>query len=350
MPKINMVLEEQLTDMRSHEMAFLLRIENKGPKTIHVKSVNPQFPDGVTLKEVKDNARLTAHTDHTKLAKELSLLLSDFVLARSAKFRAELIKEYKQAVDEVLSGANWVPKLYWNLLSKKIWKIQEQIREKSESMTFAISNVRDADMALSTFMKDEDENSFPMQLFKSKLEQLKELESKLGDVENQVIADVEPESLYFATYILTFKRNYFTTSRFYFSVEGHFEEVETKASYVTSVTQSVPITPKPFFLTAVAVLSSLLGVCLNFSMNEGSTLHYPDYFDGMGHNLVSGPGVSAAILALLIFNILEHTPLGKNIKLGINWRSALMTGILCGMFSDRILNSLQVLVGFKDIT
>ena len=217
-------------------------------------------------------------------------------------------------------------------------------------MNFSIFCVKDAEMTLSSFMKDEVEDSFPMQLFKSKLEQMKELESKLGDMDNQVIADVEPESVYFATYILTFKRNYFTTSRFNFFVEGHFEEVETKASCVTSVSQNVSITPKPFFLTAVAVLSSLLGVCLNFSINEGKALQYPRFFNTMGHNLISGPGVSAAILALLIFNILEHTPLGKNIKLGINWRSALMTGIICGMFSDRILDSLQVLVGFKDIT
>jgi hypothetical protein len=55
--------------------------------------------------------------------------------------------------------------------------------------------------------------------------------------------------------------------------------------------------------------------------------------------------VSAAILALLFFNVYEHTSFGRQLRMNLGWRSALLIGALCGLMQERILTSLKSLLG-----
>ncbi len=51
------------------------------------------------------------------------------------------------------------------------------------------------------------------------------------------------------------------------------------------------------------------------------------------------------VVALVIFNIYEQTEFGARINMGVGWRSALLIGVLAGVFTDRLIAALTVFIG-----
>ena len=183
-------------------------------------------------------------------------------------------------------------------------------------------------------------------MFLAKLEQLKTIENSIGpDASAAAMADIETDSFYATTYVLKFSRSLFSSKKFNFTVEGQFAKNDMSETYLDSTSATIAISPRPYILSTIAVLSSLFGVSLKFSIDPNVPIDSCKYFELLGTQLITGPGVSSAILALLIFNIFEHTSLGDKIKIGVNWRSALLVGVLCGLFSERMIEALKVLVG-----
>jgi hypothetical protein len=65
----------------------------------------------------------------------------------------------------------------------------------------------------------------------------------------------------------------------------------------------------------------------------------------MGDELSSNSGVTAVILALVIFNVDEVSDLGAKLKMDIGWRGAMLIGVLSGVLGDRMLEALKTFAG-----
>ncbi|CCV06717.1 exported hypothetical protein [Mesorhizobium metallidurans STM 2683] len=105
------------------------------------------------------------------------------------------------------------------------------------------------------------------------------------------------------------------------------------------------MSPRPYVLSIVTVISAFMGASLKYSLAQTPSQSIQNYFSSLITYLFTAPGLSGAVLALIVFNVYEYMELGRTIKMGIGWRSALLVGALCGLFSDRMIKALQVLVG-----
>jgi len=345
MPKVSFELEEQLSDSRSNEVAYRLKIENLGANTLSLINLNPQIPDGVELIEVKDSSTVASKEKHEKLCEDLTQLLKDYLYLNVEDIQSRILEIEKKHFKEIISDANTFWKLYLNLLTGTMEKRLEQKRKEISSFNFNITNSTDANIAIEKWFKTTDlTNEVFINIFLAKLEQLKHIESSIGEDTSAVaMAMIEPDSFYATTYVLKFKRSFVTLKKFNFSVEGRFSEKGKEENYLESISTNVAISPIPFILSLIAIFSALLGVVLKFSAE--SNTESDQYFNLLGAQLITGPGISSGILALLFFNIYEYTSLSDKINMGVSWRSALLIGILCGLFSDRIINALKVFVG-----
>jgi hypothetical protein len=158
------------------------------------------------------------------------------------------------------------------------------------------------------------------------------------------LATIEPDSFYAATYILKFPRSY-TNSRFFnLSIEATYSEIGRSEKHVGGATTSIVISPKPLVITIIAIIASLLGVILKVAIDSPKDSQ-TSFYTGVHSAFTGSSPISAVILALVFFNIYEFTSLGKNFRMSIGWRTALLIGILCGLFSDRIFIALKAFIG-----
>ena len=51
------------------------------------------------------------------------------------------------------------------------------------------------------------------------------------------------------------------------------------------------------------------------------------------------------ITALFFYNVYDSTDVGRKIKVGVGWRSALIIGGLSGLLNDRVVEALRGLLG-----
>jgi hypothetical protein len=83
MPRCNMTLEEQLSDVRSSEVVFRVKIENIGATPLELRSIVPRIPDGVTLDYAKDSSKQFVSIRHQELCKEMTCILNSTILQKS---------------------------------------------------------------------------------------------------------------------------------------------------------------------------------------------------------------------------------------------------------------------------
>lgn len=174
-----------------------------------------------------------------------------------------------------------------------------------------------------------------------KMEQLAKLESQMQDQKTSSLATIEPDSFFAMTYILKFPRRLLNPKKFNLSIEGSFSEANKEERHVGSTTTSLIISPKPYVLTVIAVVSSLLGVLLKVAMDSSSENFRAELLSA----LLGKDSMVAIILAIIFFNVYEFTGLGKKFQIGVGWRSALLIGSLCGLAGDRVLGALKAFIG-----
>src|ERR1700730_14606434 len=92
MPKTFFSLEQQLSDLRSNEMAYIFKIENQGAKAIDLLSITPRISDKVELVEVKNPSLSVAKAQRDELCAQLTELLKDDLLVQSAEMRQKRIQ------------------------------------------------------------------------------------------------------------------------------------------------------------------------------------------------------------------------------------------------------------------
>ena len=278
---------------------------------------------------------------YSKLCSELTALVNDHLLSYSQELRKKHVQITNEYLDDVLGGrlglAGYILKRFRGYYLKSL----EQSQAYSESFFYIIENSSHANDALSFFKEDDLNTKNVLEIFKAKLKQLTELESIMeNDPTASSLATIEPDSIFAITYVLEFPRSLIDSKRYNIDIEAVYTEYGKSEKNVGAATTSLIISPKPYILTLIAILGSLLGVLLKVAI-EPTSRDSPYFYQSTLHTLVGSVGISAVILAIIFYNVYEFTDIGKNIKINIGWRSALLIGALCGLLGDRILSAIQ---------
>ena len=348
MPRFNMVLDEQLSDSRSSEAAFRVKLENLGTSPIEVLRINPRIPEGVTLVEVKDSSAEAARIQYKKLCEELTELLEQHLFVSSEHEREARLKVDKQYLSDMLKDAHTVWRIYFNLFTGVLLKRMREYRERLAAQKFVIRNRDDADIALKSWVASPIEADHFGRLFNAKYAQLVAIENEIGNApDTSALVTIEPDSFFATTYVLRFPRSALNPTKFSFSVEAALSEPGSPKEILTSSTAIVEISPRPYVLSLVSMMCALLGVAVKFSIEHpaGSFSSARHFFGALAQTLFTGSGISAVVLAIVLFNIYEYLEFGEKIKMRVGWRSAMLIGVLAGLFTERFIAALKALVG-----
>ncbi len=350
MAKVKFSLVEQNSDVRSSDKAYEFRIDNQDASAISLLSITPRIPEGVELVEVKNPSLLAVKARYSNLCEELTIILKrqQFISYKALRDQiAQVNADYwNETTSKFSSFLGQAISFTLGLKKSRQRELSARMNQEFSSFFYVIENKSHGEIALAKLLEDESVSKSIKETFELKVKQLIELDKKLGsDFESSSLATIEPESFYAVTYILKFPRSYIDSRRFNISIEGSFSKSASAERHVGGATASVIISPKPYILSLIAIASSLLGLTLKTNIDVSVPEKNLDFYTQMQQAFTQGPVLSSAILALVFFNVYEFTDLGRNLKLNIGWRSALLIGILCGLLGDRILFALKALIG-----
>src|SRR2546421_8329859 len=117
MPRTTMQLEEQLSDARSNEVAYRLKIENLGSSALNLLTLTPRIPEGVELIKVKDSSVEAAKVRHEAVCKALTELLSDRLFLSSKEVQNQILAIQKEQLRESIEDLQYFWKAYFKLLT-----------------------------------------------------------------------------------------------------------------------------------------------------------------------------------------------------------------------------------------
>jgi len=341
MPKLSFQLIEEHVDPRSDEVAYKLIVENRGSTSIELLSLSPRIPDGASLVKIQDSTRELARERHKKLCKELTTVIEQHITVESKSTQEAIAASYRQIVDLIISDASGFTKFFLRAARIGLQNALEEKIRPMRSLFLDIETYQDAKSAYEKWFQNHQQGtSITRDVFELKLTQLKATEESIGN-NPTIVATIEPESTFAETYVLRFQRAYLNSRKLKFTVDGRYKEFGKSEELVNSATASVVISPRPFVLSAVAIIGGALGVALKLAAQPPQGF----YLDILPRALTSNIGFSAMILSLVFVNIYEHTSIGEKLKLTLGWRIALLTGVLCGVASDRVFAALQALAG-----
>jgi hypothetical protein len=342
---VQFTLEEERSTVRSNEVSFKVTILNKTEEKIELQSLTPKVPYGVSIEEQEDTFMESSFEKYQDLCYELSELLnnhlkseSDVYVSRLAKVESDLIEKYLRSLADRL-------KVYYTLMRKSARRqMENQISRSLDTFKYKIKNYADAQWAFEKYLKNSEE-SLIKGFFEGKLKQLEVLNSSIDSSNSNAIANIEAGSFYSRNYIIKCKRNMVSEKKFTFTIDSQYVGESREKIQRTTASTTIVISPYPFTLSLAAMISSLFGVILKFTLTEMNISSVRHYFSELGTTLITGPGISALIISLLFFNILEFTDIGKRLNIGINWRSAMFIGVIAGLMGERLVESMKVLIG-----
>jgi len=357
MHKVDFNLEEQFSDLRSNEVAYKFTVQNKGAAPIELLSLNPRIPEEVKLLEIVNPSVVALKAKYESLCKELSSILNDHLLISFKEVQSERIKAEIKVLQEVIGSGAIAPVLrpFFNIFSGRYRKILEENNKLWGAYRTQIENHSQAKAAYGRWMNGGTGGKNAItNIFEEKLQRLEELENAMqGDRNSSSLATIEPESFFAVTYVLKFNRQRWEPKKYNLAIEGVYRETGKEQRHIGGATTSLIISPAPIPLTILAIISSALGVLLKQSIELSTkNVAIPPSMEAISKSLY-GPQmalfllqvISGFILALVFFNVYEHTEIGKKIGLGVSWRSALLIGVLCGLLSDRVLAAVKALIG-----
>lgn len=346
MPKVSFQLDEQVSDQRSNEKAYRLEVENRGASAVELVYLTPRIPDKVELVEVKNPSVSAAKSKYDELCSQLTELAKDQLLMTSKTIRDDYWRIQIQSLREQIGSLPIILRTYLYLFTGQIKKQIERRLLLSRAMFIQINSKADAEIALKSIWGTTQEDDIRKRMFLAKIDQMEALEDLLGSgIEAAALATIEPDSFFAMTYILKFPRSVVEPKKYNIAVEASFREVGKTERHVGGVTAPLIISPRPEFLSLIAVFSALLGVALKMAI-EGSGLSVtPSLYATLSTSRTAWEVVGAAVTALVFFNVYEFTAFSQKFKMFVGWRSALLIGVLSGLVGDRIVAALKTFVG-----
>lgn len=338
MPSPKFKLEEQLSDLRSDQIAYKLTIENPDSKAIRLLSVEPRVPVGASLLKITDTSLAEANARKAELIDELNRLLRQFLWVTSETFRKTWIDQQREAVKEIFSVTG-IFSLYFQMMFNNK-NFQARMKREFESLAFKIASASDARSAYVRWMEKSSGHEAIQTLFDAKTVQLESVEALMDESDRPGLTAIEGGSFFTATYVMKFDRRVLEPRKYQVGFDATYLPPDANSPQSSSTATNVQISPYPFSLSIVAIAAALLGVLLRVSLGGE-----PEPLQEMFVLAKSGQLLVGPILALIFFNVYEHTSIGKGIGISVSWRSALLIGALCGLAQDRVLAALKALIG-----
>lgn len=331
-------LEEQLTDTRSNQIAYKLTIENPGPQAVRLLSVEPRVPLKARLLEITDTSLAESNARRAELLQELDTLLRQYLWVTSSPFRQAWIDGQREAFREIFTAAG-IFRLYFQAIFTPR-SFNARMRREFRALRYHIGSSVDARDAFSKWMEATKEHESITSLFLAKTEQLARIESRMDENEKRGLTTVETESQFTSTYVFQFSRHWLEPRKYQLAIEASYLEGTSSIPQNVTAATSVQISPYPWCLSLVAILSALMGVLVQLSLGGA-----PNPLSELGRMAATGQILTAPIVALVFFNAYEYTSLGKSLTMSVSWRSAMLIGALCGLAQDRILAAMKALIG-----
>lgn len=332
-------LDEQLTDLRSDQVAYKLTIENPHAEALRLFTVEPRVPVGAKVLEITDTSLAEVNARRAELLVELNRLLKQYLWVESESFRRVWIDRQKETLAEILTVTGYLRAFFQMQFRSSSWSAR--MKREFDSFEFKITSASDARSALEKWMKQQTNSDQTVSsLFLAKLEQLEQIEARMDEGDRPGLTRIEPGSSFTATYVLKFSRRMFEPRKYQIGFDATYGAIDGSAQQAGSTATSLQISPYPLGLSLVAVLSAFMGVLIRESLSGSADPIQVMFTQATTGQLFVGP-----VIALVFFNAYEYTTLGKELTMPLSWRSALLVGSLCGLAQDRILAALNALIG-----
>ncbi|PFK30588.1 hypothetical protein COJ18_27605 [Bacillus cereus] len=342
-------IETEPYNSRSNQIALKLVINNNSEEKINLISLTPNVPMGVEIEERRESFQESTKEKIMDLCSQLTQILNYHIFIKYEDVKKEIIAANKELMDEVLSSPKQAMNVYLTLMKPSmISQERKRIHSRLDAARFKIQNLEDAKWAYDKWFSNLDNDSIEKNMYEGKLEQLKNLEGKMNENESNTLAVIEPKSSYTRSYVIKFKRRLFSQKIFNITIDGLYTEDNLSGQYRGTVSEPVTISPQSFALTFLAVFASILGSILKYNLENTQNYYFSEYTDGLFRHLITGNGISSAIVAMIFFNIYEHINFGdfsKSINKSPNWQVALLIGILSGLMADKIVKALNIFIG-----
>jgi hypothetical protein len=200
--KLRLIVEAQNSDTRSSQFQCVVRIENQGTQPLRVVSLRPLTPLGTEVQQVIDTAQSVSRLNRDDLYRELSLLLTGHLIKESAEYRKQILEVLRVTIKEVVS-AKGIFNIYYTIFIGQTKQYARRITENLRAWGLEIRSASQAQNYYDQFLKSKEDSAKEVcLLYKAKLEDVRQLESELGDgIQGGCIADVEPGGVFARTYI-----------------------------------------------------------------------------------------------------------------------------------------------------
>lgn len=361
MPKIEFSLEEQNTDKRSNEITYKFTVNNHSSTPIKLLRLITRIPENVKLIEATQPSSTALKSQHNDLCKEISVAVDDFLFVYVKKFRDKNAQVTEQAIKGMMSLSHLM-RLYflwmYSFRRRRRDSVIENLDKHFKTYSPRIENALDADNVYQAWLKDHEEaEQYLASLIRLKIAQLKLLETGMSvDSNASILATVESDSSFSITYVLKFDREYLEQRNYNLSIEGIYYEQGSSQELSGAASTSLVISPNPLSVTLVAMAASILGVSLKTGMAVASSTaklsSLPTSLADITKIIHSSDTsrfiiqvLCGLIIALVFFNIYEHTEIGKKVNMNVSWRSALLIGMLSGLLEDKILKAIMAIIG-----
>lgn len=336
MSELNFKLEEQQIEARSNQIVYKLIIENKTSNSVKITRLEAKVPIGAALLKVTDTSSTEASNQRNNLMKELNLLLDRFLILVNKDYAQAVLEQNKKIIEEIYSAQGFLKIVFKAITNVKY--LEDFTKRQLAPLKYEISCLSDANTAYDKWIKDCTDYETIKKIFSAKVQQLEKIESLMNEEEKQALTIIPNESSFTQTYVIKFNRPWFEPRKYQFSVETNYQIGNSqKQNYLIST--NVQISPYPLCLSLISIISALMGVFVNLAVICSSNKDLLNKFFDCPRIYV------APIIAVVFFNIYEQTAIGKNMKIPLSWRSAMLIGTLCGLSQDRIIASIKALVG-----
>lgn len=339
-------------DSRSNEIAYQVRVVNNGEDHITLFPISPIVPKNATVRKLTSSLS-ELQKSYQRLCTDLSFLHRAIAEktkeAEDSDFHAFYSQQFLKTVDTLkpLYIRTYLKVVVWKPLEKQIIKSVSSVEAQARLL-----NIESSKQAFTLIAQwtEEGNTCRELDVFHEKAIRLQELEEKINYAVANDCIQLEAGQDYNVTYVLKFPRAMLQATQYSVGVEARYSRGEDKKIYVESDSKTRSVSPLPGVLSVIAILASSLGIVIKSAHNPLFRNHLSEYFEnikefGHGWYFLDSPLLQSAVVAFVFYNIYEYTDLGKRWNFSINWRGALLIGFLSGFVGERIMNTLNALLG-----
>ncbi|RYD58463.1 MAG: hypothetical protein EOP60_03285 [Sphingomonadales bacterium] len=324
-------------DVRSSQFSCELTIANTGGERFEIVDMTPRLPKGVTLNDAIDSSKMELSKRYDMLCEKYENMIGNYLVSASEKHAQEQFELMNRVLKQMLS-LKGVFDFYKNMILAKMPKVMAN--QRAQLIRVPVENAREAERALAIA----EEAGVPVPelgTLRYTLEILRDIEQQEEFVlARRARAEVQPGQEHKSVYIVDAKRGLFDAASY--SVNFDISLRSNDGSQI-SRTETAPllVTPNAATLTAVAVASALIGRAIKLLAVNPNSISFD-----VGTVLNSASGyLLAGLTALIVFNIFDFTALRDQFQAKISWRAAILIGFVCGYLTDRLLRTLETLLG-----